>query len=221
MEILDISVWILLWLVGFGLFNFLRKRGMTYTAKPTLVVLYFLASTGMVILYFYEKVFSASSFFSLTAMSVLLVMYAAAFLTYYFSHKYLQKPTQLIEKYNDQYFIKMDYRYLISKSFDILFQQTLIFILVILLSEQGIDLSKIVLVFVLVFGIIHVVNIPVAGKLFGIYYFIASVIGAFLFPILILKVEGGLVYSYILHFFFYTISAVFFWVYAPKSEKTI
>lgn len=214
--IIDVVIWVLLWLVGFGLFNFLRKRGMTYTAKPWLVAGYFMVFTGIALIYFYKKLFSLNFFFSRTAVLVLLLTYLIAFLTYYFSHKYLSKPNRLIEKYKDQYFIRMDYRYLVSKSFDIFFQQTLVAVLVILLLLQGLALLEIILIFVFIFGIIHVINIPVAGKLFGIYYFIASIIGALLFPILILNVDGGLLYSYALHFFFYTISAVFFWVYAKK-----
>lgn len=217
--IIDVVIWVLLWLVGFGLFNFLRKRGMTYTAKPWSVAAYFLVFTSIALIYFYKKVFSFDFIFSPTAVLVLLLTYLLAFLTYYFSPKYLSRPHQFIEKYKDQYFIRMDYRYLVSKSFDILFQQTLIAVMVILLSLQGLALSEIILPFVFIFGIIHVINIFVAGKLFGIYYLIASILGAFLFPILILSVEGGFLYSYALHFFFYTVSAVFFWVYAPKLEE--
>ncbi|HLC98316.1 MAG TPA: hypothetical protein VJC21_06075 [Candidatus Nanoarchaeia archaeon] len=147
---------------------------------------------------------------------VLVLVYLVTSLAYAFSHKYIQSPSRLIERYPQQFFIQMDYRYLVSKSFDILFQQMMILMLVLWLSQQGFSLSMTMLFSLLLFGGVHIFALIPAGKLFGMYYLIASLLGAVVFPLLVLTVNYGFVYSYALHFFFYTASAVFFWLFAPK-----
>jgi len=217
--VLDIGVWILLWVVTFGIFSLLRKRGVTYHKNYVWTIFYFLVFTIVSGLYFKDILVDITAEFTIVPIIILLVVYTMTLIAYYFSHKYLKKPTKLIEKYHDQHFIKMDYKYMVSKTFDIFFQQIMVLILVLGLSRQNFSMTEIILYFILLFGIIHIIGISLSGKLFGTYYLIMSLIGAVVFPTLILNVNYGFVYSFIVHFSFYSVSSVLFWLYAEKLLK--
>ncbi len=212
----DMLVWVVLWVIMFGLVALIPKRGITYTKRYGWLILFFLFFTFLAGWYFKETLAKVDGRLSLVPIAVLILVYLTTIMVYYLSRQHLVRPTQLIDQHSHQYFIKMDYRYLISKSFDILFQQVMIMIMVTLLSQQNYSLLQIMLYFVLLFGIVHVFALFSAGKIFGTYYLVASIIGAVVFPILILKVSYGFVYSYIIHFFFYSISSLFFWLFARK-----
>ena len=113
----------------------------------------------------------------------------------------------------------MDYKYLASKPFEILFQQIMILILVLLLSKETFSMTETIFYFVLLFGIVHLLGINIAGKIFGTYFLVMSLIGAIIFPILILNVNYGFMYSFIVHVSFYSISSVLFWLYGEKLLK--
>jgi len=51
----------------------------------------------------------------------------------------------------------------------------------------------------------------------GLAYSLASLTLAAVFPVLILRVPSGVVYSYAAHWFFYTLAAVAAWIYGGRS----
>jgi hypothetical protein len=57
----------------------------------------------------------------------------------------------------------------------------------------------------------------IVRKAVGLSYGIASVTLAAVFPILILRVHSGFVYSYTAHWFFYTVVALVAWVFGSRG----
>lgn len=218
---IDILVWILLWAITFGTFYFMTKRGVTFNKRYGLLILFFLFFSFLAVYYFKDILVNLKGNFTLLPFLIFAFIYITTIALYNLSHKRLQRPTLFIERYPHQHFIKMDYRYLVSMPFQILFQQIMIWIIVLWLSKQNYSLFEIITYFILIFGLLHVFAMMPNGKVFGTYYLIASLIGAFIFPILILKVNYGFVYSYIVHFSFYSISSVLFWLFADKFSERI
>mgnify|MGYP000350859647 CR=1 FL=1 len=141
------------------------------------------------------------------------------FMIYLFSNKFLKKPINFIKKYSDITFLTLDYRFLVSKSFDILFQQILIISLVMMLNQEGLSTLAISLIFAVMFGFGHVPILKIHKGLFGYFYLVASLISSFLFPYLIINYTYGFIYTYIAHWMFYTNSGIFFWI--IKKDETI
>ena len=129
--VLDIVVWILLWIIPFGLLSFITKKGITYNKNYGWLVIFFLFFTLLAGVYFRDLLKMVDGTFTSIPFVVLVLVYLVTSLAYAFSHKYIQSPSRLIERYPQQFFIQMDYRYLVSKSFDILFQQMMILMPVI------------------------------------------------------------------------------------------
>lgn len=217
--VLDIGIWVGLWIITFGVFALLRKKGMTYNKKYGWTILYFLSFSIVGGLFFRDILVEITAEFTIIPFIILFFVYIFTVIAYFLSHKHLKKPTKSMEKYHDQHFIKMDYKYLASKSFDIFFQQVMILILILWLSKETFSMIEIIVYFVLLFGIVHLIGIITAGKVFGTYYLVMSLIGAVIFPILILNVNYGFVYSYIIHVSFYSISSIVFWLYGEKLLK--
>ena len=217
---IDILVWALLWVITFGTFYFMTKRGVTFNKRYGLLILFFLFFSFLAVLYFKDILVNLKGKFTLVPLLIFVFIYITTIVLYRFSHQRLQRPTSFIERYPHQHIIKMDYSYLVSMPFHVLFQQIMVWIMVLWLSKQNYSLFEIIAYSMLIFGLLHVFAIIPNGKTFGTYYLIASLIGAFIFPILILKVNYGFVYSYIVHFSFYSISSVLFWLFTDKfSEK--
>jgi len=215
--VINLLVWIFLWIFAFGAFFLLRKKGVNYIRFYVVTSLLFLMFTFVSIFLFRNILFPVLKEFTIIPFTFLVLMFIIAILVYHFFNKHVKKPELLMKSNPDQYFLLMDYKYLFSKSFDILFQQTQILILVMLLFNSGFSLVKIVIIFSVLFGLVHVFNIPLAGKRFGWYYVLASFLAGILFPLLIINFDYGFVYSYILHWVFYLVSAILFWLFSSKA----
>lgn len=210
-------IWFLLWLLTFGSLDALRKSDITYMKRWGWIIPLFLIPALLAIVYFRPLLAAASQQVTKTPLLVLLAAYLLTFLLYALAKKYLRKPVKLIKENPQVYFITLDYRYLLCKPFDLLFQQTMVIIGVLWLAQRGLSLFTIIMCFIFLFGLLHLLWIHRAGKIFGRYFFLTSLLGAIVFPLLILKVEGGFLYSYLAHFLFYTISSVSFWMFAREE----
>ena len=219
--IIDLVVWVLLWIITFGIFYFMTKRGVTFNKRYGLLILFFLFFSFLAVLYFRDILVNLKGNFTLIPLLIFALVYMITIALYHFSHQRLQRPTSVIERYPHQHIIKMDYSYLVSMPFHVLFQQIMVWIMILWLSKQNYSLFEIIFYSMIIFGLLHVFAIVPNGKIFGTYYLIASLIGAFIFPILILNFNYGFVYSYIVHFSFYSISSVLFWLFANKFLERI
>lgn len=140
-------------------------------------------------------------------------------LTYWFARKKLKRPTDFIYRNDSQNFIKLDYRYLVSKTFEILFQQTCIIVLVSLLAQAGLSLLAIMFLFFLLFGASHLPLFLTGNWIWATYYIVFSALSGFIFPPLILKLSSGFIYSFIIHWLFYTLAGVGFWIYFNRQVR--
>jgi len=111
----------------------------------------------------------------------------------------------------------MDYRYLVSKSFEVLFQQLVIVALTLLLAATGLSMMGIVLTFLLLFGVLHLPMLLIVGTRLGLAYALAAATFAVVFPVLILRVHDGFVYSYAAHWFAYMLAGAGVWLSSGRA----
>ncbi len=149
--LLDLFLWFLLWLISFGVFFLLRRKGVTYIRWYGLTAFLFLLFTILAVVIFNYPFQELVNQLTSLSLLILVFFYGLTIFAYRRSHQKLQKPELLIKNYPDQYFIKGNYRYLFSKSFDILFQQTMVVIAIFFLSNAGFSLQFIIIYFILLF----------------------------------------------------------------------
>jgi hypothetical protein len=205
-------IWILSWFIGWGALYHIPENKRNYTRNFITISIYFSIVSFIVIYLFKDIIYPLAGRISYIPLFILAFFFLINFLTYFFSNKFLKKPIHILEKYSDISYLDLDYRYLVSKSFEIFFQQILIVALVFLLNEQGINLYWITLIFAILFGFGHLPMIRLQKGFFGFLVFVASIAASFFFPFLILTFEWGFIYTYILHWLFYINSGVLFWI---------
>ena len=98
---------------------------------------------------------------------------------------------------------RMDKTYLAAKIPELLFQQTMIVILLRRMSLVTESMPKILGAYAVIFGVIHIPLIPMLGG-YGAALLTASVLSTFAFPPLILRLNWGVAYSFSVHVLAYT-----------------
>jgi hypothetical protein len=106
--------------------------------------------------------------------------------------------------------LRLDYRFLISKSADIVFQQTMMIALLSMFGSLDLGFSGTILYFGLFFAIIHLPSLFFLDSLARAYIF-ASLFVGFIFSFFILSFKLGILFTYGLHWSLYFAFAVLFW----------
>ena len=218
----NILIWATIWIVSWGIFFwFVHKKNVDYIKYFILTATYFLCVAIITSLVFRDHIARALQNFTVTPLIVLGLVIFVHIILYIYLPKYLQEPKDYFEKYPKRQYLKIDKRRLLSKSIDILSQQVFVVLLVIFLQDTGLVLNQIIIAFAVIFGLVHAPLILVERGTWPSWYFtVFSILSAIIFPILIIKVQYGFVYSYIVHWVFYTFTAIGFWiVYAKRKEN--
>lgn len=207
----SLAAWVGLWIaVGAG-FVLMTRRGYDYIRgwKPTSA--YFLALSIVAGMAFGDTLRHALESFRVHHLGFLLGLIVLQFAVHHVAHRFGRPPVRRIERAPHVYWLRMDARYLVSKTFEILFQQTMLWILVLMLREAGFGVRELTLVAVPVFGIVHVPIAMLVGRFFGIYYFVSSLFAGLIFPYVILTWPDGFLWSLICHWGYYLVSQLLFW----------
>ena len=187
----------LVWLFSMGLlFTILPLFGyiVTYQEQPFFVAAYYLLWLGVLFLSFPHM--SREVFFenSLRSYGILALFMAGVTLFYGYV---LPDGSNLSAVVPD--FMRGGVEYLLVKTIEILFQQVLIVLLILTLASYRDDMWFVSKAYTCIFSIVHLALIPRLGLAYTALFFGASLLSAFVFPYIILKVKNGFVYSYIIH----------------------
>jgi hypothetical protein len=204
------SAWLIL--------NLLFRKGINYVNNFIFVTAYFAVFSVIFAAVFADKLRWMAVGFPPKLLILMISVLVLNFIAYYLGRKFLKKPRELIRKNPYEYSILMDYRYILPKAMEIFFQQIFITLLTLAIFDAGFGLGEAALAFALIFGTLHIPLVKSIGKLFGDYYSIFAAVSGVVFPILIIKVEYGFVYTFAIHLFFYIISAAGFWAYFGKRK---
>jgi len=214
----DFIEWIFLWILFWGIFKLFLLKHIDYIKRYMLTALYFLGVTIIVAFIFKNDLSEIISKFSATPFIVLGIVIIFHIFLYHYFPKYIKEPKEYLEKFPERQYLLLSFKRLFSKSLDILAQQIFIVLLAIFLQGAGLNLIQTILIFSAFFGIAHVPLIFIENSWPSWYFTFSAMLSAVLFPVLIIEIPYGFIYSYIVHWLFYTITAVGFWiVYDNKS----
>lgn len=209
----NIIIWIFLWTIPWLLFYwFLNKHHINYIHHFWITSCFFLGIAILIFLLFQNNFKPFIVNFINFPFYLLIVFYILAFSIYFLSGKFF---TRSIAYWKGQsttfaFAMLMDYRYLIAKSFEILFQQISIILLISFLLEAKLNLLQLIVIFIAIFGMSHIPAALVKKNNIRWYvlFTLASFLSGIIFPLLIIKIHYGFVYSYIMHWSFYIIAGV-------------
>jgi len=213
----DLGTLALIWLAGWGVSFGLIRKGVTYLTHPLLTSCSFLLFSLLVMMLFRPWLEPLARTVTAPSVIVLLAAIVVTVAVYAVAPRLFGRPDGLIARHPEEFYLHMQYRYLVPKSFEILFQQLIIVVLTLRLAATGLPLTGVVLTFLGCFALLHLPMLLLVRRRVGIAYNLASLTLAAVFPLLILRVPSGVVYSYATHWSFYTLTALAVWMYAGGS----
>jgi len=109
--------------------------------------------------------------------------------------------------------------YFLPKALEILVQQLLLTVLIIELASKFHTLQKVVFYYLLAFAGAHILQfyISSAPAQYAVVFTISAMLSAFVFPYLILRIRGGFIYVYMIHFLFYILLSIVLHVFPPPG----
>jgi len=205
------AIWFVVWRVFYGP---LARRRINYIDRFQWTAVYFLAVSVSIFLLFRDMLAPLARNPVAAPFVVLAVTSLMQILLYRLALRNLQRPTELIEDNPREMFLALDYRYLFSKAFEVLFQQIMIVLLIAVTWRETGSLVVTMVVFAGIFAAAHLPLLKLYGEqsgFFGKIYVVASLVAALVFPVIILKVALGFIYTYAMHSLFFTGLGLWFW----------
>jgi len=185
-------------------------------------ILYFGSATGVVLVGFWEDlaVLLPDWWLLWLMMGGVLIVGSLGALGYGWARRVFVPPRELIWDNPALGLLTLDSRYLLSKTVEIFFQQVMIGLLVVWLHQAGGGLGMISTIGAVVFGLGHVYLIGLRGAVAGLWFVAASVIAGGVFPILILNIPAGLVYTFLIHLSAYIIVGIGCWIIGGRKSES-
>jgi hypothetical protein len=205
-------LWLLAWCLGWGGFYILLSRNINYISEPAVTALYFSAATVAASFLGRNSISDRRDllqpgFFLIPGLVCSLGVVVYASFPLFFS-----PPRALILQNPDMFFLNFSLRYLVSKLFDITFQQTLVLLLVVYLAGAGLSLRRVCLVCSVLFGGPHLYLLGRNGVVVGGYFLTFSLLAGLVFPYAIMRFRRGPAYTFSLHLFFYIFTGSICWI---------
>ena len=191
--------------------------GLSYNAEPISIAGYFLVWAGVTLFYYWDLFAvwfpTANHIWKYVGLSLACaglvwgLLYAFSFLP--ILRGLQMAPSTDILFANPWYFL--------PKSAEVLMQQLLIVVLVLELHFRLHSLRNVVIGYAICFGGAHVLFFLINGAptAYAAIMTVGALASALVFPYLILRVRGGLVYSYTIHLLFYIFQAMLLRAWPP------
>jgi hypothetical protein len=203
-------------LATFGGFYFfplvLQRKGVDYSRKFYILAAYYLLASsacflifkGLLIPYFSD--FTSMPFVALAFSALALFLLSPAI------NSKLKIPEKVTKKYRKAFIFNFDRRFIMAKIPDVAFQQVFILALLLTMVSNGLSANHAIVLFGIVFILLHFTLLPRMGDVAFFHVFLSAV-ASFIFPVLVLRVNYGIVYSFSLHLLGYLAFRVLLWHY--------
>lgn len=189
-----------------------RKLGVNYTEHFWWTSVYFLSAGALVSLIFWQQVSEVLQDGARVPLIALSVFISALLVWSLYFPRLVREPKEYLDTYPDRYYLKIDWRRAIAKSTDIAAQQVFIVLLVLFLRDMGLSLYHILPWFLFLFSLLHIpLILSEWGKWPALLFAGAVIVFSCVFPVLILYVPYGFVYTFMIHWLFYILAATVFW----------
>jgi hypothetical protein len=197
---------IVLFVLAFGITSLVPTQVITMD-RYILNILFLSVVTILIIIYFRRDIKDIIERTKKHEFGLLLVSVILHFILSYIILSFFKQSILPFESFGASPLLMNNF-FIWVKPFDIFVQQLLIVLLVKKLSECGMSLREITILFVFGFGLIHIPQILKTDLVVGLSYILIAIIFSFIFPRMILRVRNGYLYNYMIHIGFYDLVAL-------------
>jgi len=188
-----------------------RRLHLTFVKNPVLTFVYFMVMTLLISVIFYP--YASIIFNPATSLTVIFFLFVL-FVLNPWAYKHMKESglvaSRLAKLYPNQSFLAIDERYLLSKTGDVIFQQTALGILALMLTALGMPFTTLVPVFAIVFAVLHLHLFLSMPPVWATYFTICATASGFVLPFILVLIPGGMYYAIILHLLWYIGSGALF-----------
>ena len=201
-------IWISAW--AFPIL-YLQPRGINYINNYLITSLYFLLIILFLTTVFKRQIGEYVEKFSPRDLLVMSLFSVCVVIAYHFIDLLSEGSVLNNIKNNLPQVFQMNEKFLVTKSFEIMFQQTFFMICIYYLFNNKISSYIDMFIFGIFTLIIHIPIIFVIGSV-GKILFAVSFFAGIIFSYCITKSKVGFIYSYMIHFGFYVLLSSIFWL---------
>lgn len=221
-QIPNLLIWATILGTSWGFFFLYIYKHVDYIKHFIWTAVYFFVTAVITSFVFKDHLVRVLWDFTAIPLLILVGVVVVHVALYLYLPGHLQEPKEYFQRYPKRSFLTLDRRRLVSKPMDILAQQVFVTLLVLFLQDGGLTLGQTIIAFAVIFGAVHTPLIFIEHGAWPSWYFtIFAILSAVIFPILIVKVKYGFVYSYIIHWVFYTFTAVGFLLWYGRRQNIL
>ena len=206
---------IVLSLIWFGVwyvfYFYLEPQNIDYIDNYIFTCLYFLVVIVTITTIFRNQIGEYVEKFSPKDLLMMVIFSMCISAIYYFTNMVAENSPMYAIKSQLNPMLYLDSRYLATKAFEIMFQQTFFMVTIYYLFTNKISKRVDIFLFGLYILILHIPRLFVNEKM-GKTLVIVSFFAGLLFSYFITKSIKGFIYSYMIHFGFYVLVAIIFWL---------
>lgn len=170
----------------------------------------YVASFCLMLLYQYRYLrFKLRDGLDLKGTAALVLLLVVAGLMY----RWASPDLSLLKQYPQVHFAYLSNRYLLSKSFDILFQQLALSLYIWTMLIRGIELFRVQIITAATMGLVHLHTFLAMPPVVCTGFVVASFFAGYFWPAILDRYKHGIIYNYISHWIFYLLIGVGFNVY--------
>lgn len=211
--LLNIIISVLIFLVVFGISNFVFiKRKIDYFQGYPILLLFYFFSSVIIVIFYNHIIFDYFRGININIFLIPLITLIISIMIYPVLNQKLKIPSDFLKKHDKVFFLKMDYRMITTKFSDVIFQDFILLILTLFFIDMGLNTLSISILFLIVFPLLHIPLIFVHKGLMSLYYICLSLLSVAV-PYLILNIEYGLIYVIIFHWLTYLVGRFCFGLY--------
>ncbi len=209
---LSVIIVALSYLCGMGVYNyFIIPLGATYYRNALVSFLYYLSASILLLKFFGASYIEAYTGMRQGAQIALAALTLALLITPQILKRFSSYP-RISREYPRIATLSFRYPFVLAKTGEIMFQQICVVLLVFALADIYTSISVIAVSYALVFGAMHAPLFLVLRARFAVAFTLAAFASGFVIPPLVLLVEGGVMYSFVLHWSFYIALAYFIYL---------
>ena len=225
---IELIAWGLIWLTNGLIFTYLNKKGISFTKKVHITITWFITLFITIVSLFSKevtyilevKVFQCLTqpfsilFFKIRfiGLFIFLILLVSIALVYYLIKKYYNHPNVVIKTNPRAECFLLDYKYILTRTLDIINQDLLLFIFVIILHVSSFNDISISILVALTFGLGHIYVVLKRGKKIGLLTIIIGIIASYIIPLLALHTSCGIFIGISIHWLFYLVLGITPWL---------
>ncbi len=210
---------IIVWFSVFSLYFLLSKKHLRLADNPELTTVYFAISS--IFVYYSFRDYLPLNFFHLLPLyflSIIIVFFLMNYLYFTLKHHF-QEPLLLIKRHPLDHWLEANRRTLFTRSAHLMFQQSIITVIIFALKNLGLPLWQISGIFSLIFGAMHVPLIFAKGSFITVMFTVTALAGGIILRVILLKLPYGFIVNYVIHMSFYAFITFFFWKYQNRIKR--